>query len=112
MHLMEQARQIFPDETGVKITAVYILRLASGMLYVGSTTDLIQRMADHIAGIACKTTRDTKPISLIYVEPQKDYSSARKREAQFKRWSRAKKEALASGDLDSLRQLSKSRESQ
>ena len=110
MNLVEQARQIFPDDKGEKITAVYILRLASGILYVGSTTDLLQRMADHIAGIACKTTWDDKPVALVYVEPQPTFSLARRREAQIKRWSRAKKLALISNDMETLPRLAKSRD--
>ena len=110
MDLLEQAKQRFPHETGRKIIAVYILRLPSGMLYVGSTNDLLQRMADHLDGIACKTTRDDKPLALIYVEPQPSFPLARKREAQIKRWSRAKKLALASGDPKTLQCLSISRE--
>jgi hypothetical protein len=38
------------------------------------------------------------------------FTAARRREAQLKRWSRAKKEALLRGDLVTLRALSQSRE--
>jgi len=109
MDLVEQARQLAPD---VKkgYPALYILRLASGALYVGSTLNLPQRMADHVAGIACKTTHDDRPQALPLVEPHPTYSAAREREAQIKHWSRAKKEALAGDDMESLRRLSKSRE--
>jgi predicted GIY-YIG superfamily endonuclease len=109
MDLVEQARQIAPN-LSKGAPALYILRLTSGALYIGSTLNLPQRMTDHIAGIACKTTRDDRPQSLLLVEPHPTYSAARKREAQIKRWSRAKKEAIVVHDLESLRHLSISRE--
>jgi putative endonuclease len=37
-------------------------------------------------------------------------AEARRREAQLKRWSRAKKEALIRSDFDHLRKLSQSRD--
>jgi putative endonuclease len=109
MDLVEQARQIAPNHSK-GAPAVYILRLVSGALYIGSTLNLPQRMADHIAGIGCKTTRGDWPESLLFVEPHPTFSTARKREAQITRWSRAKKSALSGNDLEILRRLSKSRE--
>jgi predicted GIY-YIG superfamily endonuclease len=109
MDLVEQARQIAPTITE-STAVVYILRLASGAFYVGSTLNLPQRMADHVSGIACKTTRDDAPVSLLFVETHPTFSAVRKREAQIKRWSRAKKEAFATGDMESLKRLSKSHE--
>ena len=86
----------------------YLLRLKSGQLYIGSTTDLKQRYQDHVNGQACRTTKLDPPIKLVYSESFPTFSEARKREAQIKRWTRAKKEALVSGDLVKLRKLSKS----
>jgi predicted GIY-YIG superfamily endonuclease len=42
------------------------------------------------------------------MEPCADFSAARQREAQLKRWSGQKKEALVSGNLVLLKQLSRS----
>ena len=109
MDLVEQARRIAPTLSR-GTPAVYILRLSSGILYIGTTLNLHQRMSDHIAGIGCKTTRDDPPKSLLLVEPHPTFPAARKREAQIKRWSRAKKEALTRGDMELLRNLSKSRD--
>jgi putative endonuclease len=67
-------------------------------------------MADHTAGIGCKTTRDDKPQRMLLAEPHPTLSAARKREAQIKRWSRAKKEAFVTRDMGALKRLSKSRE--
>jgi putative endonuclease len=88
----------------------YILRLESGCLYVGSTTDLEKRYGAHCSQRACRTTKLDPPRALIYSEEFLTFSEARIREAQIKRWSRAKKEALVSGDVIKLRELSKSRE--
>ena len=87
----------------------YILRLQSGSLYIGATKILEKRYAEHCAGSAARTTTLDPPVSLIYSEEHESFSIARQREAQVKRWSREKKEALAAGDKDKLRALSKSR---
>ena len=47
---------------------VYVLRsLKDSNLYTGYTTDLRQRVADHAAGKA-PSTRDRRPLQLIYYE--------------------------------------------
>ena len=88
---------------------LYILRLESGQLYIGSTTNLEQRYKDHCSGKACRTTKFDPPAGLVYSEELDTFSYARRREAQIKRWTRAKKEALVAGDLEKLRELSKPR---
>jgi len=87
----------------------YILRLKSGQLYIGSTTNLDQRYKDHRSGKACRTTKLDPPVELVYSEKYDTFAEARRRETQIKRWSRAKKEALVSEDLSKLKGLSKSR---
>jgi putative endonuclease len=87
----------------------YILRLKSGNLYIGSTTDLDKRYEDHCSGRACRTTKFDSPVAIILSEQFKTFSQARLRESQVKRWSRAKKEALISGDLTALENLAKSK---
>jgi putative endonuclease len=87
----------------------YILRLQSGSLYPGVTVDLKQRYEEHCSKRACRTTTLDPPVALVYSEEYETFSEARLRESQVKRWSRAKKEALVSGDLSSLRSLSKSK---
>jgi putative endonuclease len=87
---------------------LYILRLKSGQLYIGSTTDLNRRYKDHCSGKACRTTQLDPPQKLLYSEKRDSFSDARKREAQIKKWSRAKKEALVAGELVKLKELSKS----
>ena len=86
----------------------YILRLQSGNRYIGATKNLEKRYEKHCTGTAGRTTSLDPPISLVYSEKLESFSKARQREAQVKRWSRAKKEALVAGDKDKLRALSKS----
>jgi len=86
----------------------YILRLQSGALYIGSTKNLAERYERHRDGSGGSSTNLDPPKSLVYSEKLESFSKARQREAQIKRWSRAKKEALVAGDLDELRALSKS----
>ena len=90
--------------------STYILRFESGQLYIGATTDLKQRYQDHLNGRACRTTNLDPPLKIVYSESLPTFSDARKREAQIKRWSRAKKESLVAGDIVKLRNLSKSRD--
>jgi len=87
---------------------IYIIRLKSGQLYIGSTTNLENRYKDHCSGKACRTTKIDPPVAILYTEELQTFSEARRREAQVKRWARSKKEALVSGDLTTLRKLSKS----
>ena len=92
------------------IAWLYILRLQSDSLYIGATKDLNRRYQQHCTGSAGETTSKDPPVSMVYSEKYESFSLARRREAQIKRWTRAKKEALVAGDKDKLRALSKSRE--
>jgi len=88
---------------------VYFLRLRSGTRYVGASLDLEQRLDDHVSGQACRTTQLDPPLALLRIEVCSTFCEARQREAQLKRWSRPKKEALIRGDCENLRMLSRSR---
>jgi putative endonuclease len=68
---------------------VYILRCATGELYVGMTGDLESRVARHNDGTAGRFTR-----------------AAVARERQIKRWTRAKTEALIAGNFRALHVMS------
>jgi putative endonuclease len=50
------------------------------------------------------------PVEVAWIETLPDLAAARRREAQIKKWSRAKKEALISGDIVALEALSRSRD--
>ena len=73
---------------------VYLLECADGSLYVGITTDLARRLAEHKAGTASRYTRAHGARRMVYAERVKDRSAASKREAELKRYSRARKRAL------------------
>ena len=86
---------------------MYNLRCADDSYYVGSTHDLDQRVATHNAGRGSSYTATRLPVILVYSESFDTIERAHRREMQIKRWSRVKKEALISGDLSRLSQLSK-----
>jgi len=73
---------------------VYIIRCRDGKLYTGITNNLDQRLKDHNRGKGCKYTAYRRPVVLVYPEPSPDRSSAMKREAQIKGWTRSRKEML------------------
>lgn len=86
----------------------YILRLKSGTLYPGATTTIDQRWRDHQSGQACRTTKLDPPTALVFQEQFETFSEARRREAQIKRWSGKKKEALVASDVALLKGLAAS----
>ncbi|MCZ7582404.1 MAG: GIY-YIG nuclease family protein [Deltaproteobacteria bacterium] len=86
---------------------VYILRCSDGSYYVGSTSDVEQRVQAHNDGKAANFTRLRRPVVLAYTEVCESETAAVRRERQIKRWSRAKKEALISGNVAALHGLSR-----
>ena len=88
---------------------VYIVRCADGTYYVGSATDLAARIDAHNAGQGPRFTACRRPVALVYSEPFDAMAQARQREIQIKKWSRAKKEALITGDKLRLHNLSRRR---
>jgi len=87
----------------------YLLRLESGAFYAGATRDLERRYREHSSGNGCRTTQIDPPVELAHSEELESYETALRREAQVKGWTRAKKEALAAGDLQRLKQLARRR---
>jgi len=109
MRLIETARRMVPTlSRGTPI--VYMLRLRSGVLYVGCSTDFEVRLREHEQGVACRTTSIDPPDALAFLEVQIDFRAARRRESQIKRWSRRKKLALARQNYALLSKLSGSRD--
>lgn len=71
---------------------VYILHCKDDTLYVGSTNDLEKRLHTHNhLKSGAHYTKIRRPVTLIYHEIVPDFSTARKREAELKRLSRAEK---------------------
>ena len=77
---------------------VYILECTNKALYTGITTNLKRRFAQHQAGNGASYTSYNRPIKIRYSEDHPNRSSASKREAEIKRWSRTKKLALIKGE--------------
>jgi putative endonuclease len=87
---------------------VYILFCDKKTFYIGLTHDVEQRLKSHKAkqNIA---TKEFSYLELVFSEEHKTRGSAEKREQQLKRWTVAKKKVLIAGNLELLKQLSKSR---
>ena len=79
----------------------YMLRLSDGSLYTGWTNNLKRRLAAHEAGTASKCTRSRRPLTLVYYETHATKSEAMRREALIKRMTKAEKEALVQGKVES-----------
>jgi predicted GIY-YIG superfamily endonuclease len=87
---------------------IYILLCNKKTYYIGLTHDLNQRVNSHKSkqNIA---TKKFSYIELAYSEQYLTRREAERREQQLKRWTIAKKKALIAGELELLKQLSKTR---
>jgi len=86
---------------------VYILRCADGSYYVGHTDDMELRMQQHQNGDVGYTAL-RKPIELLWQGEFETREGALAFELQVKGWSRAKKEALMTGDWERVQELAQS----
>ncbi len=68
------------------------------------TSNLEKRLKEHNSNQSrgAKYLRAKKPVSLVYSETYPDIKTAMNREMQIKRWTKAKKEALVNGDLETI----------
>jgi putative endonuclease len=92
------------NDTGRAVNAIYrpmkdpcVYILASkrdGVLYVGVTSDLHGRMAEHDQGLIEGFTKRYGVTQLVYYEFHDDMSPAIRREKQVKEWRRAWKVRL------------------
>ncbi len=80
---------------GLRAWYVYLLRCSDDTLYTGVTNDLAAREQKHNEGRGAKYTAGRRPVRIVYSEKCGTRSGAQAREAQIKRWPRARKEALA-----------------
>jgi predicted GIY-YIG superfamily endonuclease len=87
---------------------VYILDCDKAFFYVGITDDLDRRLLQHQKHQSPHTKRYTT-IEMVYHEKCRSRIDAEKREKQLKGWSRAKKKALIRGNIEQLRELSKTK---
>lgn len=74
---------------------VYLIECGDGSVYTGITTNVGRRFREHKAGKGGAYTRAKKAKKILYSERRSNRSSALKREAEIKSWSRIKKLALA-----------------
>jgi len=74
---------------------MYIAQCRDGELYVGIAKDAERRIREHNTTSKCRYTRFRKPVKLFYKECCDDYSAARRREREVKKFSRKKKIGLA-----------------
>ena len=70
---------------------VYILASRSRVLYIGVTSNLPRRLAQHREGGVNAFTAEYHVHRLVYCEQTGDAQSALKREKQLKGWRRLKK---------------------
>jgi tRNA/rRNA methyltransferase len=80
----------------------YILQCSDKSYYVGHTDDLERRLAQHETGATGGYTATRRPIRLVWFEEFPTRDEAKVVEAQLKKWSRRKKEALIEGKIDEL----------
>ena len=73
----------------VKRGFVYIMASSrNGTIYIGSTSDLVQRAWQHRNGLVKGFTRDHGCTLLVWYEVHDDLQEARLRELQLKKWKR------------------------
>jgi putative endonuclease len=86
---------------------VYILECSDKSYYTGFTNDLDRRIKEHAEGIdsSCYTFKK-RPVQLVFFTEMNDPNQGIALEKQIKGWTRAKKEALITGNFELLVKLS------
>ena len=86
---------------------VYIVKCSDQTYYTGATNDIDRRIFEHNNGYNKDCyTYFRRPVKLKYAEEYQYINDAIFREKQINGWSRAKKDALISGDERLLIELS------
>ena len=85
----------------------YMLRCSDGSYYIGHTDSLERRIAQHQHGELPGYTHKRRPVTLMWSQDFPSRIEALEAERQLKGWTRVKKEALAAGDWDAVRLLSR-----
>ena len=83
----------------------YMLRCADGTYYVGQSSDVERRVAEHQSGVVRGYTHSRRPVELIWCEVFEERAQAMEAERVVKGWSKAKKEALIAQNWDRLKQF-------
>ncbi|WP_051916529.1 MULTISPECIES: GIY-YIG nuclease family protein [unclassified Serratia (in: enterobacteria)] len=84
---------------------LYMLRMPSGMLYTGITTDVARRLAQHQAGKGAKALRGKGELELVFYCQAGDRSNALKLEYRVKQLSKKQKENLVAHQPGNLSEL-------
>jgi len=92
----------------VKQYWVYVLLCRDGSFYIGVTSMLEQRIAQHHQGAfpACYTY-ERRPLKLLHTTQFATAYEAISAEKKLKSWTHAKKHAFVRGDWGELRRLSR-----
>jgi putative endonuclease len=72
----------------------YIMASASGVLYTGSTSDLLRRVYQHKHGLLSRFTAEYAVTKLVYYEGTGNSRAAVAREREIKKWRRERKVQL------------------
>lgn len=90
---------------------VHMLECSDGSFYIGSTRDSLEtRVNQHNAGHFGGYTARRRPVRLVWSENFQQITDAIAAERKLKGWSRAKKAALANGNVGSLKTLARRRQ--
>ena len=89
---------------------VYILECSDGTFYVGSTSNLDARVAQHASGRGSRYTSRRTPVRLAWAEEFENVAEAYALEKRLQNWSHAKRLAVIEGRWSDLPALSRSKE--
>ena len=81
----------FPRRRESKMKEPYVYILASkkdGALYIGVTSNLIQRIWQHRNHVVAGHSQKYKTFKLVYFEPHQSMEEAILREKRMKKWNR------------------------
>lgn len=80
--------------------SLYLVRMASGQLYCGISTDVERRFAEHCANGAktARALRGRGPLALVYQTVVGGHGDALRAEMRVKKLPKAEKEKLVRGE--------------
>ena len=88
----------------------YLLRCSDGSYYAGHTDDIDLRLAQHNDGTFEGYTSRRRPVEMVWCDMLMTRDDAFWAERKLKGWSRAKKEALVTGEWELIRVLARNRQ--
>jgi putative endonuclease len=78
--------------------SLYVAECADGSYYTGIAKDVDKRIESHNQGKGAKYTATHGPVTLVFQEPQANYSAALRREYQVKTLSKERKVKFVGGE--------------